>query len=82
MPAMNEPESELSLETLWAGLLSHKPAQILRAWARLEAPERMAVLAHLREMAASEGWQPAQREAARSALGILEAPGSQAASSV
>jgi len=77
---MNEPDSELGLETLWAGLLSQKPAQILRAWARLDAPERTAVLAHLREMAAGEGWQPAQREAAQSALGELEASSSQAAS--
>jgi len=77
---MNEPENELGLETLWEGLLSQKPVQILHAWARLEAPERSAVLAHLREMATGEGWQPAQREAAQSALGVLETSGSQALS--
>jgi hypothetical protein len=77
---MKEPDSELGLETLWAGLLSQKPAQILRALARLDAPEHTAVLAHLREMAAGEGWQPAQREAAQFALGVLEASGPQAAS--
>jgi len=77
---MNESESDLSLETLWARLLSQNPAQILRAWARLEAPERTAVLAHLREMTAGEGWHPGQRKAAQSALGVLEASGSQDAS--
>jgi len=75
MYAMSEPRSEMSLEAMWAGLLSQRPSRIRRAWARLEPPERSSVLAHLRQMVDGEGWQPAQREAARSALEALAAPG-------
>jgi hypothetical protein len=75
MHAMSEPLSELSLEAVWAGLLSQRPSRIRRVWAHLAPPERSSVLAHLRQMLDSEGWQPAQREAARSALEALAAPG-------
>jgi hypothetical protein len=70
---MSEPPSDLSLEVVWAGLLSQRPPRIRRVWARLSQPERSSVLAHLRQMADGEGWQPAQRDAARSALDALAA---------
>ncbi len=72
MHEVDETPSELSLEALWSGLLSQKPARIRSTWSRLAAPERAAVLSHLREMAAGSGWQPAQREAALFALKTLD----------
>ena len=74
MYAMSEPRSEMSLEATWAGLLSQRPSRIRRAWARLAPPERSSVLAHLRQMVDGEGWQPSQRDAARSALEALATP--------
>ncbi len=78
MNEADESSSELGLDALWAGLLSQKPARIRAIWGRLATPERAAILAHLRMMAAGEGWQSSQREAARSALEALEAPGGDA----
>jgi len=75
MHAMSEPRSDMSLEAMWAGLFSQRPSRIRRAWARLGPPERSSVLAHLRQMVDGEGWQPSQREAARSALEALATPG-------
>jgi len=74
MHAMRQPLSERGLETVWTELLSQRPSRIRRVWARLAPPERSSVLAHLRQMVDGEGWQPAQREAARSALEALDAP--------
>ncbi len=75
MQTMNEPPGELSLEAMWAGVLSQRPDRIRSIWARLTSPERASVLAHLKQMVDGEGWQPTQREAARSALDTLAAQG-------
>jgi hypothetical protein len=59
------------LEELWERLLSGAPAQVREAFAPLGADEQEAVLAHLERMVSGEGWQPAQRAAARAALEAL-----------
>jgi hypothetical protein len=59
-------------EILWGRLLSGEPALIRAAWKTLNAAEQKGILRHLQAMAAEEGWQPAQRRAARSALRCLE----------
>ena len=56
---------------LWESLLSENPLRIQSVWESLGDAERQAVLRHLREMAAGEGWQASQRRAAEKALTIL-----------
>ncbi len=68
---MNNTSSN-DLEALWDGLLSQEPERIRASFAGLTSGERQAVLAHLKEMAGGEGWHPAQRAAAQSALEALD----------
>lgn len=60
------------LERLWEQLLSKEPEQIRAAFRILDPASQRAVLAHLRRMAAEEGWQPAQRLSAQAALDALK----------
>jgi hypothetical protein len=66
MPEPMEPE------LLWSRLLSGRPDLIRAAWNALDGEQRAAVRSHLETMAGGEGWQAAQREAARNALLRLE----------
>jgi hypothetical protein len=59
------------LDALWEALLSSDPARIRHVWGDLSDDESLAVLAHLRRMRDEDGWDPAQREAATTALNIL-----------
>jgi hypothetical protein len=60
------------LEQLWDGLFSRDPERVRAAFSQLEEDEQKTVAAHLRRMVDEQGWQPGQRESARSALEILE----------
>jgi hypothetical protein len=59
-------------EDFWADILSADPGRVRRAFDRLAPDEAQRVRAHLRRMAIDDGWQPAQRERARTALRALE----------
>jgi hypothetical protein len=59
-------------ETMWRRLLSGRPDLIRTAWNALDAEGRKAVRRHLDARAVGEGWQAAQRNAARAALRCLE----------
>lgn len=60
------------LERLWDALLSRQPEQVRGAFIALQAEEKKAVLAHLRNMANEPGWHPEQQLSARAALQALE----------
>ena len=60
-----------TLEEFWEDLLSEEPARIRRAWKELTDEECAAALEHLRRMSEEEGWQPAQKQAAATALRVL-----------
>jgi hypothetical protein len=60
-----------SLDQLWADLLSGDAPSIQRAWNRLSARERQALLAHLERMRDGPGWHATQRESAAAALAVL-----------
>ncbi|MBN2086110.1 MAG: hypothetical protein JW748_12900 [Anaerolineales bacterium] len=62
----------LDPELLWSRLLSGEPDLIRAAWESLDAAGREGVRRHLQTMAEEPGWQPGQRQAARSALDCLE----------
>jgi hypothetical protein len=59
------------LDQTWEALLSGEPARIRRVWAELTDEEALSVLAHLARMRDEDGWAPAQREAAETALQVL-----------
>jgi hypothetical protein len=59
------------LDLLWEDLLSQDAARIRRAWGELTDDESLSVLAHLKRMRDDQGWSPAQREAAATALQVL-----------
>ncbi|MGH2523115.1 MAG: hypothetical protein ACRDH2_11480 [Anaerolineales bacterium] len=60
------------LDALWDDLLSEDPARIRKAWGNLTDDETLSVLDHLRRMAAEPGWQPAQQQAAATALRVIQ----------
>jgi len=66
---MNETEF---LDKFWEAILSEDPDRIQRAWSTLSRSDQQAVLAHLEAMSDQEGWQPAQLQAARAALHLLQ----------
>jgi hypothetical protein len=59
------------LEDLWNNLLSRQPDLIWAEYAKLDNPSQKLVLAHLLRMAEEAGWQPEQRDSARTALKAL-----------
>jgi hypothetical protein len=59
-------------ELFWSRLLSGEADLIHAAWETVGAGDRESVRRHLRSMAEEEGWQPGQREAARTALRCLD----------
>jgi hypothetical protein len=59
-------------ETIWAWLLSRKPATARAAWKQLTREEQVAVYAHLQRMATEDGWSEPQRASAQAALDILQ----------
>jgi hypothetical protein len=63
--------SEDELYQFWDELLSRQPQIVKQAFARIPKKEQKAVLAHLKDMAKGEGWQPGQRDSARAALDFL-----------
>lgn len=60
------------LETLWSNLLGGDRDAVLAAWASLDPDEQAAVRAHLEAMASEDGWSEVQREAAQTALRLLD----------
>jgi hypothetical protein len=62
----------IDLEEFWMRILSEDSALIDFAWKALSAEEQRAVRDHLHVMMQEEGWHPAQRKAARTALRRIE----------
>ena len=63
----------INLERIWDHLLSRDPQSIRKTFAGLDKDSRETVIAHLKEMAAGEGWHPGQVKSATIALeAILE----------
>jgi hypothetical protein len=56
------------LEIFWDAILSRQPDQIRAAYSRLDAGERLELIAHLQRMAGEPGWHPEQRKSAQAAL--------------
>ncbi len=56
------------LELMWDNLLSRQPDRIQSAYASLNTHDRKAVLAHLHHMVKEPGWQPEQRQSAKTAI--------------
>jgi len=61
-----------NIDELWEHLLSEDSAKIRKAWTELKDEEASAVLAHLRRMATEEGWAEAQKQAAATALTMIQ----------
>jgi hypothetical protein len=61
-----------SIDELWEHLLSEDAAKIRKAWTELKDDEASAVLAHLRRMAAEDGWAEVQKQAAEAALKVIQ----------
>jgi hypothetical protein len=61
----------MNIEEVWEALLSENPAAIRKLWMDLTDDEALAVLEHLKRMASEEGWQPAQKQAAETALRVI-----------
>lgn len=64
-------ENFASTEQFWDNMLSGEPELIRSAYLSIDQDSQMAVHNHLLDMAAGEGWQPAQRRSARAALEAL-----------
>ncbi len=58
-------------EELWDRLLSRDPELILPAFNSMQPDEQGLILTHLSRMIEEEGWQPSQRESARTALEVI-----------
>lgn len=67
-------------EQIWASILGRREEDILAAWAMLDSDERIAVYAHLKNMASEEGWAEPQRVSAQAALNVLARFGDEASS--
>jgi hypothetical protein len=64
-------ENPQSAEQFWDSILSGEAEQIRAAFETIDLDTKQAVLEHLRDMSAGEGWQPSQRRSARAALEAL-----------
>ena len=60
------------LETIWDGLLSHDPPEILRVFNTLDSDSQKVVLLHLQDMVTESGWLPVQQQSAQIALEVLQ----------
>jgi len=67
----NSDDQPLSLEDLWAGILSRDTTLILQVWKTLNQEERGHILQHLSRMAHEPGWAKQQRVSAQYALSAL-----------
>jgi hypothetical protein len=63
------------LAAFWEQLLSEDPAQVRTAFGGLSLEEQVDIAAHLERMATEAGWAEVQKQAAQSALRILELGG-------
>ncbi len=69
---MNTGDDEsLSLEVMWAGILSRNTPLILAIWKALNQEDQHNIWRHLRRMAHEEGWAEQQRVSAQYALDAL-----------
>ncbi len=60
------------LEEFWGDMLSEESLRIMAAWLTLDDESRQPVRDHLQRMATEDGWAEGQREAAKTALSVIE----------
>jgi hypothetical protein len=63
------------LESIWDGLLSHDPAQIIKSYNSLDPSSQRSAWLHLKRMVSEEGWLPVQQQSAQIALDALQSIG-------
>jgi hypothetical protein len=64
--------NHLSIEQLWDNLLSREPEKIKTTFHHLNLSERSAVIEHLNQMTAEDGWHPEQKKSAQFSLQTIK----------